>query len=449
MKHTHEAWVAGLVLALAVVGGCAGEAERGPWAGTDLPVVPESLAAAGLALGWETQVLLDPGTVLTDLWVRGPYLVAKASNQRVFVIDAESGVRRWSKVLAEPHETIWPPALYRDQLWFATTTRLMGFLGEDGRNITHEMTVPPREAPSPPPESAKGASEAAPAPAWPGGEAARRRAAVQIAVAERRRADLDRLLAGEIEAIELDFAPSGPPVADGTHVFIPDAKGWLQAVAIRPRTVSWGRWTGDAVTAGPVVDATRVYFAGHNGVVYASTRNVRHIVWQYQTEGPIVADLRLTETGTLLVGSLDYSLYAFDGASGVLEWETLPNRRYNAGEPIRKPAYTFGEQVFLFTARAGLAVLDAATGKVKWRWADGTDLVSADAQAVYVLNRRGDLVGLDRQTGKERFTVPLRRGTRVGINETGTGYLYLATPAGRVVGLRAAAEAEPAPPAAE
>jgi len=424
--------------------GCGQPAGRGESASAPPPVAPAALASNGMRIRWQTGAILAPGTHLTHVWVRRGYVVCHGSDHRVYVIDAETGVRLWSAVLAASHETVWPPALHGDRLWFATTTRLMGFRGSDGKNIVQEALTPSETVLTPETETAMTAKPAGQTVQWAGAREAARRVEAQVARLERHRADLDRLLAHETEAIDLEFGPSGPPATDGSHVFIPDAKGWLQAVSIRPQIVSWGRWTGDAVTAGPVVDATRVYFASHNGTVYASTQNVRRILWEYQTEGPVTADLRMTETGILLAGSLDYSLYAFDGASGVPEWSELPNRRYNAGEPIRKPPYTFGEQVFLFTARAGLTVLDTTTGKVRWQLADGYDLITADAETVYVLGRGNDLLAVDRQTGEVRFAIPLRPGALVGINETGTGMLYLATPEGQVLAVRKATEEEKA-----
>jgi outer membrane protein assembly factor BamB len=410
----------------------------------NLPAAPAALASNGMAVRWHTQAVLAPKTRVVEAWVRGGYVVLHGSDHRVYVIDAETGVRLWSKGLARPHEALWPPTAHRGTLWFATTTGLMGFRGADGENIVEEWLRPEEVVVTP------GEGAAGEAPVWRITTPEERKAASEVARIERREAELAQLLAAEKEKIELDFAPSGPPATDGTHVFMPDARGWLQAVSIRPGVVDWGRWTNDAMTAGPVVDASRVYFAGHDGRVYASTQNVRNVVWEYQTEGAVTADLRMTETGMVLVGSLDYSLYCFDGASGVLEWDQLPNRRYNAGEPVRKPPYTFGEQVFLFTGRAGLTVLDTTSGKTLWTLQDGADLITADTDTVYVLGRGNDLLAADRTSGEVRFAIPLRRGTLVAINETGTGVLYLATPEGHVLAAAKAAEAEAdeAPPPA-
>jgi len=458
MKHATRAWAAAMALAVGLgavlVGGCAQTVGTGK--GAPPPLAPASLTTNAMTVQWQSKASLAPNTHVVDVWVRGGYVLLHGSDHRVYILHAESGLRLWSADLAGEDVTLWPPAIHRDQLWFVTTTSLMGFRGTDGENIVEEVLTPgPAEAAATEPEEEEEAEEeeAVQLPsAWPGSAAARRHVTAEISRTERREAELARFLAEEQQTLELAFAPSGPPATDGAHVFVPDAKGWLQAVSLRPDLVSWGRWTDGAVTAGPVVDAARVYFAGHNGMVYASAQNMRRIVWQYQTEGAVRADLRLTDTGMVLVGSTDYSLYAFNGASGALEWDQLPNRRYNAGEPIRKPPYTFGEQIFLFTQNAGLTVLDATTGKVQWRLDVGRDLITADADTVYVMGGGNDVLAIDRTSGKERFAIPLRSGTRFGTNETGTGVLYFASPDGNVWAIarnpEAAAPAEAAEAAA-
>jgi len=453
MKHAAQPWAAAMAvaagLAATVAGGVPPTVDAGEGAVPAPPLAPAALASSAMAVRWHSHIPLPPETHLTDVWVRGGYLIGHRSDHRVYVLDAESGIRLWSGDLTDAHETVWPPAVHRDRLWFVTTSRLMGYQGSNGKNIVEDVLTPaPEQAALAEGGQGEGDGEVASAePAWEGTTEAQRRVEAEIARLERQQAELKRFLADELKAIPLDFAPSGPPVTDGSHVFIPDTKGWLQAVAIRPDLVSWGRWTEDAVTAKPVVDAGRVYFAGHNGIVYASSQNIRRVLWHYQTEGPIVADLRLTDAGTVLVGSTDYSLYAFNGTSGTLVWNQLPNRRYHAGEPIRKPPYTFGEQIFLFTRDAGLTVLDTATGRVEWQLKDGSDLVTADADTVYVLGRGNDLLAADRESGKVRFAIPLRRGTRIGINETGTGILYFASADGHVWAIARAAE--PQTPAGE
>lgn len=419
MKTATYGWSVLLAaMALAVIGG-AGDAKTGadpavPAEPTP-PLVSAALAGHEMEAVWETNVLVDPGTALRKLWLRGDFLVALGSNNRIYVINAATGVRMYSHVVAPQTETVWPPAAMKDTLYVPTTTTLWAFRGPDGERAGNTL---------------------------------------------------------------LGFSPSGGAATNGTQVFIPDAKGWLQAVSVSPDNLpwnlwksgmataspvlfrgiesvreenganlvrpqtdvavrgdaargwggeSWGRWTEDTMTAAPVVDSTLVYFGGQNGAVYASLQNTRNVVWEYQAEGPIVADLKKTKSGLILAPSLDYSLYAFAGPSGRVVW------RYNAGEPLRRAPYTVGKQVFVLTREAGLTALDATNGKAQWSLADGIGVVAGDNDSVFVLARAGDLVAIDRQNGKENFSIPLAPGVLTAPNEGDTGLIYLATPSGQVM----------------
>ncbi len=428
----------GLALLAMAVAGC-GTGGRGDEE-LPLPVAPVMLAGNDMEIRWQTRALLTPGTHLTDAWVSDPFLVCHGSDHRVYVIDAKTGVRLWSKDLADARETVWPPTVSKGDIWFATTTRLIGFHGTDGRNILAQVQRAQREV--------QRAKDEARRDAWQAKVMARRmeqraeprqytmaRSAAESQIAAAATLERGReALTVDREGIELGFAPAGRPTTNGVHVFIPDGKGWLQAVGIVPHVVSWGRWTNDAVTAGPVADDALIYFAGRDGVVYASAQNVRRVLWQYQTEGAIVADLKRTEAGLVLAASLDYSLYAFQGTSGRLDW------RYNAGERIRRAPYAFGSQVFVFTGQAGLTALDE-NGKIQWQLAEGDDVITADAETVYVLSRGNDLLAVGRKDGKVRWGAPLRRGSLIGTNETDTGVLYMATPEGQVLAVARKQEA--------
>ena len=330
------------------------------------PLSAAALSESGLEVVWQTEVLTPPDPVLSNLWLSGRFVVGRSADSRVFVIGGSSGVRLWSRQMAEPFQKVWEPAVYKDELWLATTTKLLGFKGFDGAPIA---------------------------------------------------------------SIDLGFAPAGKPVTNGTLCFIPDSKGWLQAVSMVPRTVSWGRWTEDAVTAGPVLDTTCVYFACQDGTVFASTQGIRHVQWEYKTEGAVVADLQKTKSGMIIVGSLDYTLYAFAGPSGRIAW------RHNVGEAIRKTPYAVGNAVFLFTKEAGLTAIDGTNGRAKWTLPEGADFLASNAQTAYILGRNGQLIAVNRADGKVNFSVPLAAGAITAANQTDNGVIYVGMPSGLIAAI--------------
>lgn len=367
--------------AVAMAAGCRGPQARGP---EPRPVAPGVLEANGMEVAWHTGLTLAPGTRLARVWhltdaarggegapatagkSEGALLVGLGSDNRIYLVDATTGMRMWSDLAAPAHETVWRPVLLGDTLWVVSTTEVKSYRASNGMRL---------------------------------------------------------------RKIGLEFGASGNPATNGRHCFIPDTRGYLEAVKVDPKVeaLPWHRWTEGSVTAGPVLDAGRVYFASQSGEIFASAQDVRRVLWEHQAEGPIVADLRVTEAGLVLAGSLDYILYAFQGSSGRLAWQ------YPAAEPVRHPALPVGKQVFLLTERRGLRALDAAKGRLQWQRGDAETLLAADEETVYILGRGNDLLALSRADGTLRFGAPLRRDTLAVTNETENGMVYLAGPTGQVM----------------
>jgi outer membrane protein assembly factor BamB len=248
-------WLAVGVAALGLVASGCGRQTRGP---EPFPVVPSVLEANGMDMLWHTQLVLAKKTHVVRLWLCNSLLIGLGDDNRIYAVDAKTGVRRWSVPTAPVHETVWQPAVYGDKVWVASTTTLFGLEAATGR------------------------------------ETSRRR---------------------------LDFAVSGRPAACETHVFIPNVAGYLEALAVVPDTVPWRRWMEGTVTAGPALDNTMVYFASQGGQVIASNQVRHRTAWLHRTEGAVTADLRCAKGGLALVASLDYSVYAFAGSSGRLAWQ--------------------------------------------------------------------------------------------------------------------------------
>jgi hypothetical protein len=413
----------GLCLVVAMIGATAGCAH--PVMTDALPVAPEALTDTGLQVQWHTDVTLPDDPSLKNIWLCDPYLVFCDRQNRIYTINAATGIRLYTQVVAEPYQKVWAPAVAKDTLWVPTTTTLWGFAGPDGVDVGRR---------------------------------------------------------------KIEFSPSGGAATNGSVVFIPETRGWLQAVAVSKEYVqwaywaggkttasgvlsddvtevdrelgdvtandvnargkeakgwkglNWGRWTDGTMTARPICDGTQVYFAGQDGIVYASQQNIRRVNWEYKTSGPIVADLGRTKSGLILAASLDYTLYAL-GQGGREAW------KYHSGEPLTNKPYSTGKDVFLITPEAGLTTLDVAGGRVRWTQADASAFLSSDADNVYVLSRTRNLLVLNRTDGKVKSSVPMARKVLFTVNESDNGVIYLCSPGGQLeaIGRKGAPATTPLP----
>jgi hypothetical protein len=422
MRSSSYLCVLGLVAMAAV--GCGHSAVGGKMSQDIYPLDPKVLDANGMEVVWHTNATLATDPVLKRLWLTNQYLVACDRENRIYTVDARTGVRMFSARVAESYQTVWQPAAYKDILYVPTTTTLWSFQGVDGRDAGHKKT---------------------------------------------------------------DFAPSGGAATNGYMVFVPDARGWLQAVAVSKtyvdwnfwagggvtgeavandgveealkdkgestwnfnvkgkdvkgwRGLDWGRWTEEPITSQPVIDGQRVYFAGQDGVVYASQQGMRHVDWEHKAEGPFKADLTRTKNDLVLAPCLDYTLYALS-SGGRVAWA------YNSGERLDRKAFSTGNQVFVFTPDAGMTALDTAAGRKQWAVAEGAEFVSSSPDTAYILSRKHELMAINRADGKVKWSIPVPHGVLFAPNETDNGLIYMTTRVGNLVaiGKKAPMPERPAP----
>ena len=152
-----------------------------------------------------------------------------------------------------------------------------------------------------------------------------------------------------------------------------------------------------AGTASPAVVDGVVYAGGNNGDVYAFNAASGHLDWHYVTasaeSGPTVAD------GTVYVGSAG-GMYALNAANGNPRWS------FGKGSPESTPVVV-GSTVYVVGNDGTVYALDAANGDVRWSHSvsyAGTGLAVADG-LVYVstVSDIGYVYALDAATGHLRW----------------------------------------------
>ncbi len=365
------------VLAMAGGLGCA-QGTREAYVGPTVPspdgLVPLAvLSLEGLDTLWYTQLIMPEGTQVTRLWLSGDTLLACGTDNRVYCVDAATGQRLWSRQLADPFQTVFRPTVYGEDVWIATTLHLWRIRLDDGDVLDKRV---------------------------------------------------------------LDYAPGAGATTNGTHVFYAGARGWVQAFAIVDDALSWGRWMPETMSARPVLASSVVVAGTQGGQVVAMNQSRRYTVWDYQAEGPILGDPKVSEANLVIVPTLDYSVYAFEASSGVMRW------RFNAGEPVTQTAWPTGEQVLVFTDRNGMRVLDGSSGVPAWQLEGGRDYVAADPETITVLTDEHVMAVLERDKGEVRLAVPLRPSAVVAQNGSLDGTVYVTTPTGVLVALR---QTKPAP----
>lgn len=280
---------------------------------------------------------------------------------------------------------------------------------------------------------------------------------------------IEKLTGQTLWQIRIPGQPSTSPAADNKHVYVGMLDGSMYAFDLRKirqlyrenrlpewsyQTIVWRYTTSKEITSPPLIFNTRVCMASRDGNVYAVSAERRNLIFQFETDAPILAPI--TRVNDLLfLASEDFSFYALrvkpqvkekkglaieDGAfveetvkrdkeSGKVVWE------FTSGLPIRKAPYAIGPDVYILPDRGGMYDLSSTAGVQKWWQPQAVNFVAATTKQVYASDRDYNLLVMSRETGSISGTLPLRRFTKRFPNDR-TDRIVVSTESGLVMVLR-------------
>ena len=254
---------------------------------------------------------------------------------------------------------------------------------------------------------------------------------------------IDKFSGVEMFRLRLDGQPSTGPGVDDERVYVGTVDGSVYAYDLRRirelfndgRLPEFSHVARDwrfqgfgEITAPPVSTGRELNFATGRGVMYGLIASDRKLIYQFMTEGQIVAPVTRTE-GRVLIPSTDLNVYSINDATGQLQW-TFPT-----GTPVVvAPQYVAG-RVYVVPERRGLHAVDVETGKLVWRQPSSGAVLSATPTSVYTSALGGRLLRLDHATGEITGELAMAKFT-VRIGNERTDRLYLATPSGLLVCLK-------------
>ncbi len=110
------------------------------------------------------------------------------------------------------------------------------------------------------------------------------------------------------------------PALAGDRLYVADARGRLAAVAADSGRLLWERDTELSFSGGPDVRGDRLVIGTTRGELVAFSTTDGAEQWRAQLGSEILSIPRLTETGQVIVHSLDDSIYAFAAETGTQQW---------------------------------------------------------------------------------------------------------------------------------
>lgn len=243
--------------------------------------------------------------------------------------------------------------------------------------------------------------------------------------------------------LTLPGMPSVGPSVDDQHIYIGTLDGSIYSFELRKidelyhknllpqwsyQAMRWRYRTSKEITTKAYSTGRLVNFASRDGSLYAVGALERDLTWQFETSAPITAPLAATND-SLILASEDYFVYCLDRNNGLVRWE------FASGFPIRKAPIVIGQDLYIMPDRGGLFNLAVRTGQEKWERPGITDLLGATKSRLFASDVTGNIVLLQRSTGRPLGTLPLRPFS-LRLQNDRTDRLFLATPSGLIVCLR-------------
>jgi outer membrane protein assembly factor BamB len=250
------------------------------------------------------------------------------------------------------------------------------------------------------------------------------------------------------------YVISSPAVANGV-AYVGSTDGNLYAIDLETGAQKWKFKTDARVASSPAVDGGTVYFGSYDGKFYAVDAANGQLKWKFATPGerrfaakhihgslpegetmPDPFDCYLSSPvvsgGALFFGSGDGNVYALDAASGKLNW------KFQTGDVVHaSPAIAEGT-VFVGGWDSYFYAIDAATGKEKWKFKTGEDreifnqvgIQSSAAIAdgiVYFGCRDSNLYAVNARTGEKKWAYNNKGSWVITSPAVKDGKVYFAT----------------------
>lgn len=197
-----------------------------------------------------------------------------------------------------------------------------------------------------------------------------------------------------------------------------------KAITAQP-TLAWQFETHGPIAGSPTIAGGTLYVGSYDHDLYALDAATGKERWKFESEGRIVSTPSVQD-GTVYFGSMDSKFYAVDAASGKEKWHfaTAGERRFTArhihgldpaGEMMPDPFDFYSSSptvvngvVYFGSGDNNVYALDAASGKLKWKFAT-KDIVHASPAVVDGLVLVGswdsNFYALDAATGSVKWTV--------------------------------------------
>jgi outer membrane protein assembly factor BamB len=162
------------------------------------------------------------------------------------------------------------------------------------------------------------------------------------------------------------------PMVDHGKVFFGSQNGIVYALDAKTGAVLWTYRAGGAVKASPTLAGGVLYFGDYSGRVQAISEQTGRRLWVSGSEGALLGSGTFYSTaaaiyGRIFLGNTDGRVYAYDSATGKLDW-AVQTGAYVYASPAVTNAPGLGPTVYLGSYSGTFYALNARTGAIAWQF---------------------------------------------------------------------------------
>jgi outer membrane protein assembly factor BamB len=184
---------------------------------------------------------------------------------------------------------------------------------------------------------------------------------------------------------DLSSASESSPLVDQGKVFFGSQNGTVYALNASNGSVIWTYHAGGAVKASPTLSGGILYFGDYSGHVQAVGEHAGRRIWISSSEGALLGSGTFYSTpavfyGRVFLGNTDGRVYAYDAATGKLDW-AVQTGAYVYASPAVTNAPGLGPMIYLGSYDGTFYALNARSGHIAWKF-DAHGKISGSATIV-------------------------------------------------------------------
>jgi outer membrane protein assembly factor BamB len=209
----------------------------------------------------------------------------------------------------------------------------------------------------------------------------------------------------------LPSASESSPLIDHGRLFFGSQNGTVYSLDDRDGALVWSYRAASAVKASPTLADGVLYFGDYSGRLQAISERTGRRIWVSKSDGALLGSGNFYSTaaviyGRVFIGNTDGRIYAYDAASGKLDW-AVQTGDYVYASPAVTNAPGLGPTVYIGSYNGKFYAINARSGHVSWRF-DAYGRISGSATIVGRVVYFSDLgthrtYGLGISTGRVLF----------------------------------------------